>query len=262
MHVIKEVNKLKKRNEECKMLTKKTSWNKKFIITLLILIMILFISNISWANSAEPPSILIIVSNAPEDLDIFIGDGEHSIKANKSSKSFETYYTFYSMELQQIVDYTITVTTGSMQYEIDFDKPLHTYNNIYTLDLEDQSLTEGKLLSRSILLISTRIILTLIIEAIVFWVFGFRSRRSWVVFLIMNLATQGILNILLNDNSPIHTYLFIGLIFGEIIILIAELISFIALIKEHSRLKRILYVITANFLSLVVGGYLITVLPI
>jgi hypothetical protein len=31
--------------------------------------------------------------------------------------------------------------------------------------------------------------------------------------------------------------------------------------KEHKKLRRFLFVITANFISLVAGGYILTVLP-
>jgi hypothetical protein len=117
-------------------------------------------------------------------------------------------------------------------------------------------------LSRSILLVSMRIILTLAIEAIIFRLFGFRNKKSWIAFLIINLITQGALNIWLNGFAPLASYLVFTLIFGEILVFIAEIIAFSALIKEHRRWRILLYVITANLLSLFAGGYMITVLPI
>jgi hypothetical protein len=110
--------------------------------------------------------------------------------------------------------------------------------------------------------VSLRIILTLIIEAIVFWLFGFRNKRSWIVFLIINLITQGALNIWLNGAAPLVSYLIFTLIFGEMLVFIAEIIVFLVLIKEHRPMRTLLFVITANFLSLFAGGYIITVLPI
>ncbi|MDD3705185.1 MAG: hypothetical protein PHC45_03850 [Clostridiaceae bacterium] len=235
---------------------------KLFLLMTLSMIMAIALISVCYGNSAEPPSILIIVPNAPEDLEISIGSGNTNMKANMRDKIIEKYYAFYSSELRIANDYNINVSTREGSFEISLEKPLRTYNNIYTLDLKDQTLTPGKLLSRSILLVSIRIILTLAIEAIIFWLFGFRNKKSWIAFLIINLITQGALNIWLNGFSPMASYLIFSLIFGEFLIFITEIIAFLALTKEHRRARTLLYVLTANFLSLFAGGYIITILPI
>jgi len=212
-------------------------------------------------NSAEPPSILIIVPNAPEDLEISISAEDASIKANVTDKVIEKYYTFYSRDLKTTTDYTFKITTGGTSYNISIEKPLTEYNNIYTLNLKNQTLTPGKLLSRSIFLVSMRVILTLVIEAIVFCLLGFRNKRSWIAFIVINLITQGTLNIFINGSSPLHGYIIFGLLFAEIFIIIFELIAFLAAIKGD-RWKIVFHVIIANLLSLFAGGYIITVLPI
>ena len=56
--------------------------------------------------------------------------------------------------------------------------------------------------------------------------------------------------------------LFLNLIIMEIFVFIAEIIGTLIFIKEHVKLRRILYVIVANLASLILGGYLITILPI
>lgn len=234
----------------------------KPILVIMLSIFIFFsIASQCYANSAEPPSILIIVPNAPDDLEISINSGDTYIKANKTDKVIEKYYTFYSRDLRTTNDYILKITIDDVDYEIALEEPLKTYNNIYTLNLERQTLTPGKLLSRSILLVSMRMILTLIIEAIVFWVFGFRNKKSWIAFLIINLITQGVLNIMINGSTPLASYLVLTLAFLEILVLIVELIAFLTFVKEY-RLRTVFYVIIANLLSLVVGGYIITVLPV
>ncbi len=236
--------------------------SKVLIILLLLIFISISIPSISYGNSAEPPSILIIVPDAPDDLEISIGDGNAFTKAGKTDKIIETYYTFYSRELEKAADYTFNISTGDIDYEITLEKPLRMYSNIYTLDLEAQTLIPGRLLSRSILLVSMRIVSTIIIEAVVFMIFGFREQRSWSTFLIINLLTQGALNIWINGFFPISSYLIFSLIFAEIIVFIVETLLFLRLIREHSKLRRILYVFVANLLSLIAGGYIITILPI
>ncbi|MGI6685187.1 MAG: hypothetical protein ACOX47_06880 [Bacillota bacterium] len=204
---------------------------------------------------------MIIVPNAPEDLKISIGSGNTYAEANKTDKIIESYYTFYSRDLRTANDYTIKINTEDSAFEILLE-PIKTYNNIFTLDLENQTVAPGKLLSRSLFLVFLRITFTLLIEAVVFWLFGFRDKRSWAAFAAINLITQGALNIWLNGFTPLLSYVILTLIFGEILVFIAEVIAFSIFIQEHRGLRIFLYVIFANLLSLFAGGYMISVLPI
>jgi len=218
-------------------------------------------ATVCYGNSAEPPSILIIVPGAPDDLEISISTGDTYTRAKKIDKIIEKYYIFYSRDLKNTENYTFKIITGNTDYNITIERPMKTYNNIYTLDLKNQTLTRGKLLSRSILLILMRVVLTLLIEAIVFWLFGFRSKKYWVAFLLINLLTQGLLNIWINGFQPLVSYIIFSLVFAEIFVVIFELIAFLSLIKGQ-RLRTVFYVITANLLSLFAGGYIVTILPI
>ncbi len=235
---------------------------KKRLILIVALSMLIVLVSVCYGNSAEPPSILIIVPNAPEDLEVSIGSGNTNMTANIRDKVIEKYYAFYSSELRIAKDYTVCVSTRESSFEIVLEKPLKKYNNIYTLNLADKTLKPGKLLSRSIILVSMRITMTLAIEAIIFWLFGFRNKKSWIAFLIINIITQGALNIWLNGSAPLASYLIFSLIFMEFVVIIAEVIAFLAILKERGRGRTLLYVIAANFLSLLAGGYIITVLPV
>jgi hypothetical protein len=209
------------------------------------------------ADAAEPPSILIIVSSAPQDLKISTG----TVTAYRKDKGLESYFTFYLRDLVS-TDYVFTITTGDKTFDIKTATPLNRYNNIYTLDLSRQTLTPGKTLWRSFSFLSLRIIFTLVIEGVVFYLFGYRKKKSWIVFLIVNLITQGILYFSLNRATPLDTYVIWSLILGEIVVFIVETAAFLILINERSRWLTLLYVILANILSLIVGAYLFTLLPI
>ena len=230
-----------------------------------IIIILLFLFSFElpcYANSAEPPSIMIIVPNAPGDLEISMKFGDSIFKARKTDKVIEKHYTFYSSEMRKTNNYILIVSTNSESFEINLNKPIEKYNNIYTLNLVTHSISDGKLFLRSVILVSTRLILTLAIEAIIFWMFGFRDRKSWAAFFIINLITQGTLNIWINSFTPRESYIIFSLIFGEIFVFIAEIIAFSKYCKEYTRLRKVLYVLTANFISLIAGGYIITILPI
>ena len=235
---------------------------KLFTAIILSAFILISVISVCYGNSAEPPSIIIIVGNAPDDLEISIGSGNSYAKANKTSNLIESYYTFYSRDLKADDGYIIKVSTEGSTFEISLEEPLSAYNNIYTLDLKNQKLTPGKTLPRSVLLVTLRISLTLLIEAVMFWLFGFRNKKSWIAFLVINLITQGALNIWINGFSPLKGYIIVSLVFGEINVFIFEIIAFLAILKEQRRIKTFLYAIIANLLSLFAGGYIITVLPV
>ncbi|HHV72098.1 MAG TPA: hypothetical protein GXX38_05735 [Clostridia bacterium] len=236
--------------------------NKCLLIIPLLILTIVFFPLECSANSAEPPSIIIIIFNAPSNLEISLGSGPSQKKAVKTDKSLESYYTFSLHDLKTVNNYTLKIKAENKSFEVPLDKPLKSYNNIFTLDLDSQTLTPGKSISRSIFLVSLRLILTLALEAIVFWLFGFKQKSSWITFLTVNLITQGGLNIWLNGFTPLANYLILNLILGEILVFIFEFIIFLSSVKEHGSLITVLYVLTANLLSLLLGGYIITILPI
>jgi len=107
-----------------------------------------------------------------------------------------------------------------------------------------------------------RVIFTLLIEGCIFWLFGFRSKKSWMLFLVINLVTQGALNLWLDSFAITQSYLIIALFIGEIPVFIAETAVFSIAAKEHKVLRRIVYTLFANTASLVAGGFLITLLPV
>lgn len=124
-----------------------------------LMIALLFMMNlacISYGNSAEPPSILIIVPDAPYDLEISIGNNDSFTKAKEIDKKIEKYYIFYPRDLKEASEYTLSVKSDDLSYEIVFEKPLRSYQNVYTLNLESRTLTPGKSPSRSIVLISSK----------------------------------------------------------------------------------------------------------
>lgn len=235
---------------------------KLTLIFTIVIIMTLFVTSTGYANSAEPPSITIIVPNPPNDIDIRLDIGEEYINSIRVDKLTESYFSFYSSDLGTNHNYDINMIIGENSSTIKIDKPLDTYNNIYTLDWENETLEVGKAPFRSIKLIAIRVVLTLILEAIIFLLFGFKSKKSWVIFIVVNLITQGVLNIWLNIFSSVDSYVIFGLIIAEIFVFITEIIAFLVLVREQGKLKTAIYVIIANLLSLIAGGCLISYLPI
>jgi hypothetical protein len=246
---------------------------KKILPILLIpIILCLLDVCIAYANPVvvTPPAIIIIVPLAPADLKISIGSAE----GKRTNYVIESRFLFsYSGPIAQVFnnspirfsDDPIKVTTSERSFEIT-PPMISGFSNVFTLNLDNQTLT---LMNPSLrIAVSTffRIILTLILEGIVFYLFGFRKKWSWVLFILVNVFTQSALNIWLNMlYHPIGlgfpSYIAPTIIVGEFFVFIVELLLFSLLAREHGLKRRIIYVISANLFSLTAGFFLITMIP-
>ena len=112
---------------------------------------------------------------------------------------------------------------------------------------------------RFLVRLAATLIPTLLIEGALFWLFGFRERRGWLVFLAVNTATQVGLHLAVGSILPQAGWHFLNYTHT---ILIPELISWAAeaapnafLLREHSRGRRVGYAFAANFASFVLGYF-------
>lgn len=93
-----------------------------------------------------------------------------------------------------------------------------------------------------------------------FFLLGYRQRRSWLIFLAVNLATQGCLNAMLTGPN-LGPYWMFAFLLGETLILGVELAAFVGLLRER-RNRAPLYAIYANLASLLAGGLFLAYLPV
>lgn len=97
---------------------------------------------------------------------------------------------------------------------------------------------------------------TLVVEGILLWLFGFRSRRSVVVFLIVNLVTQAALHILVGSailSVGAHYLYYLMLLPVEVLILLVEAIVYRFLLRDQKPGRRVGYAICANLASYAAG---------
>jgi len=230
---------------------------------LFILTVIIILPGVALANAAEPPAVIILVSNPPEDLSIVLKSGNNLKEAKVQKVAWEGYYAFYIRDTKGFDKLAFQITTKGETFEILLDTPLKQYNNIYTLDLNNKTLTEGEYPLRSALLVSIRVLITLLVEGMVFWLFKYRKKASWLIFLAVNLITQGLLNTwLVNTASLMSGYLIIALIIGEFFVFAAEMVAFPVFVREHRKSRALAFSFVANLLSFAAGSYLITYLPV
>jgi hypothetical protein len=215
------------------------------------------------ANSAKPPSLVILVNNPPKDLSITLVSNGGQENSRFRRVAWEGYYAFYSTSMNINDQYTLKVTTNDESFECNIGTSLLGYNTVYTLDIPNRKIALGTYPFRRAILVSLRLLFTLLLEGLVFWFFNYREKRSWIIFLCINLITQGALNIWLNDGGHLMpSYLIFSLIIGEFFVFISEMIAFPLLIKEHGKGHSVSYAFIANLISLIAGGFIISLLPV
>lgn len=247
---------------------KKYTRSIQYII--LIFITCVFSVTLAYGNSAEPPCFTIIVHSPPSDLSISLrlenNKQTNLVVLDKDQKAWEAYYRFFyhsgGFKNADLESATLVIQSSSKSFECSLPaSTFSTYNNLLTLDLKHESITIGQSPLRIPLLVSLRVGLTLLIEGLIFFFFGYRQKASWIAFLVINLITQGGLNMLLSGPNLGYLWIFAFLL-GEFIVLITEIIAFSLFVKESEKSKVIVYVIIANIMSLIIGGMLISYLPI
>jgi len=240
---------------------------KKLSAIVLTLILVLFLPVSASANAAEPPGMIIIVEGAPENITLTLelaNESENEVRIQRAKKNWELYFRLYYPPEPDMLDGAVIRVESS---EKVFICPIPTgaqnrYNNLLTLSYKTQTLTVGQRWWRQPILTSVRVTLTLLIEGLIFFSFGFRHRKSWMVFLIVNLLTQGWLNYIINSSAFSNGYWLVGLYLAEFTIFVTEAIVFLLTAKEKKKWQRSLYAVVANTASFAVGMLLINLLPI
>ena len=166
----------------------------------------------------------------------------------------------------------LAVTTGGNTTLLELpDQTFAHYNNVLLLDLSElkqfpdafpsQYMLRSELYAgRMVLIIGLRVILTLLIEGILFWAFGYREKHSWGVFLCFNAMTQLALNLILGG-ATMDSYILFGYYLLEAAIVVFEALAYWNTLKEK-RGRSIPYALCANAASLVIGALMIENLPL
>lgn len=251
---------------------------KKVWAMLLAAVLVCLIPVEALANSAEPPSRTILVRNGPEDLELTVRftDGEtvHESPLDGFSHLWDHYYQWYDSltawtlehwyHMGPVVATTLIVQGEGVYLELSLDevKPAG-YSNLITLDVAAGTLTSGEPLWRIVVKIALRMLSTLLIEGIVFWLYGYQGRRSWVIFLLVNLLTQAWLNgCLFGTLLDSYRALVLLLLIIEPVVFVVEMLVMCLFIKEKKRSYTAICTVVSNLASLLLGGVVIGLFPV
>ena len=261
---------------------------KKAIPLVLAFVFCLLLPLPARANAAEPPQLSVVVLNPPQGLElslVFSWEGqEEPVPAEATRLAWEGYYLFRPFNFPgfwegssspQDMAVALLVETPEESFTLPLDTQFLNqdtgayYNNLCVLDLQSRTLTAGQPWWRQPLLVFLRLALTLLLEGLLFYRFGYRRKSSWAVFLVTNLLTQLGVNVAVQALFPVaidfYNLLVSGIFFYtplEIAVLLVEMAAFALLLREHRRRRAVGYAAAANLCSWLLGGALLAVLPL
>ncbi len=136
------------------------------------------------ANQLRTPGLSIFVINAPKDLKLFI-QYRHSLlpeplEMERTLRYWETYYNYYYQRLpgrfdEDFIGAKLIVQSSQYSYELPIlrDLEMRVDKRIMTLDLKQGTLVYGEPGWRAPLSVAGRVVLTLVLEGAVFFLFGY-----------------------------------------------------------------------------------------
>lgn len=258
---------------------------KRFWSAALAALLVLFIPITALANSAEPPSLTILVRGGPEDLDVSIQltDAQSKqvsdIQLELKKRPFTRYYQWYGdlspwmlefrydMPPDAQVEAALVARGQGVHLVLPLDglPTWYTgYSRLLTLDIPNGRLLEGE---HPLWWVALKFLLrlgsTLLIEGAVFWRFGYRQKESWFDFLVTNLITQAGLNLFLfGQQLETHSIFVMVLLFAEPVIFLLELLLLCTFVKEKKKLVTAAFTFAANLASLTLGWIFIVLFPL
>lgn len=164
-------------------------------------------------------------------------------------------HTFSYYGLPETFRIAVSSADGAQATEEPFTRTVFHTELVY--DYESNTITRststvGYYLTQFL----STLIPTLAVEGVLLWLFGFRSRRSVVVFLVVNLVTQAALHILLGSAIlavGAHYLYYLMLLPVEVLIWLAEAVAYRLLLREQTPGRRVGYAVCANAASYAAG---------
>ncbi|WP_202949403.1 hypothetical protein [Desulfosporosinus meridiei] len=68
---------------------------KSYMLLIIFFVIFSFLPTIAYANSAEPPGLILILKNAPADVSVSIVSADSIQEGKKRKVAWEIYYAFY-----------------------------------------------------------------------------------------------------------------------------------------------------------------------
>ena len=138
---------------------------------------------------------------------------------------------------------------------------LRGYDNLISLDFESQEITEGKTPMHIFLAVLIGTLLSVLVEMGIFYLFGFRQKRSWIIVVSMAVLIHGLTKLYVYIIFPEISSQVFFLVAADIFLLPLKVFFLFNLVKEHKISHRIIFLFTSFAACLLLVFLLLNILP-
>ncbi len=127
----------------------------------------------------------------------------------------------------------------------------------YELDLKTMKVIEKSDSVKEMRNFALRLFATLAVELLIALLFGYKSKKELLIIFIVNIITQGLLNIFLTAGEiSMGAWVWMLIMpIGEIVVMILEMIIYWFTLKSHKKGRAALYALCANFVTFLLTFY-------
>lgn len=250
----------------------------------LLLLMALVFGTLPAEASAignAPPAVTVVVYGAPKDLRMHVvlqyEGNPLSSPLEYERRGWESLYRFYRLGVsmhgnawsgnaRDFRGAVLLLESSDGTREIPIAEGLLTpggNSDVLTLYYRSGELSAGFAPWRAPVLIAMRVAAALLIEGVFFYFSGFSTRKSWVLFVVINVVIHGFLNWLccgkINYTGSRYA---VGFFTAVLVAFITELVAFVLTVEEYNTDKLARCLIRANLVSHAVNYVLMAVLPL
>jgi hypothetical protein len=155
--------------------------------------------------------------------------------------------------------YRVIVVTKSGESWVSESMTRHALQCSATVDWGDKTLSAPPVWVGYVLQFFATCIPTLLIEALVLLMFGYKWKTNWKPFLAVNLVTQGALALYFSIQTIRHGvnfWYFFLFVPAEVVVAVAEALLYRRFLMGRSKACAVVYGLTANAASAVLGFFL------
>ena len=225
------------------------------------------------AKQVRTPGLLIFVINAPKDLKLFTQFRNSALpepqEMQRTSRYWETYYNYYYQQLpgrfdEDFIGAKLIVRSSQYSYELPIprDPEMRVDKRMMSLDLKQGTLIYGEPGWRAPLSVAGRVLLTLVLEGAVFFLFGLRDKMSWLGFFILNLITHSLLSSFLVHPIEAKGDFFMLVSYSVAIILVEAGIYYFTFREVELSPKMLLFALVANLVGFFLGNLIMPYFPV
>lgn len=251
---------------------------KRIGISILAAILLLCSPVMAALPPYYPPVLTVLTLHAPDDLTVTIIIKKENktipVEAEAKHRVWEWQHRLYRAEARQIKawygnhidlkDAELVFTGGGETRAVVIPDEMLTVRgaeDYVTMDWQTGQLSRGLPGYRTPLLYAMWIGIAVLIEGVFFFCYGFRKGKSWLMFLLINLVTQGLQHTLAAgmNLTPYMRSIYVGSI---PVLILVEMVAFVMLVDELPRDKTITFAVVGNLVSQAALGVLLPVLPV